>query len=113
MGHIRLGTLPQSQKWLDVVDLSDADASLDEVAAAAANASKLDLARASDDPACQLVSSLFVQLSLWARFPGFDQVLENLNFDPDSLSSVSTFLTNLNGSIDQSFFELGGSSDAG
>lgn len=113
MGHIRLGTLPRSKKWREVVDLLDADAPLDEVAAAAAKASELDLARASDDPAFQLVTSLLVQMPLWARSPGFDQVLENLNFDPDSLSSVSTFLANLSGSIDRSFFELGGSSDAG
>ncbi|MCC3306224.1 hypothetical protein [Sneathiella sp. HT1-7] len=113
MGHIRLGTLPQSKKWREVVDLLEADASLDEVAAAAARASELDLGRASDDPAFQHVTSLLVQLPFWARSPGFDQVLAGLNFDPNALSSVSSLLANLSGSIDQSFFELGGSSDAG
>ena len=36
MGHIRLGTLPQSKKWRDVIGLLDADAPLDAIAEAAA-----------------------------------------------------------------------------
>ena len=45
MGHIRLGTLPQSKKWRGVIGFLDSDASLEDVAEAAAPASKLDLGR--------------------------------------------------------------------
>lgn len=113
MGHIRLGTLPKSRKWREVVILLDSDAPLDDVAAAAAQASELDLGRASDDPTFQFVASLLIQMPLWARAPAFDEVLADLNFGPDPLSSVSSFLANLNDAIDQGFFELGGSSDPG
>ena len=50
MGHIRLGTLPQSKKWRDVVALLETDAPLERVAEAAAKASETDLSRASTDP---------------------------------------------------------------
>ncbi|GAA6160656.1 hypothetical protein NBRC116589_28300 [Ruegeria sp. HU-ET01832] len=39
MGHIRLGTLPRSRKWREVVDLIATDASVEEIAEAAADAS--------------------------------------------------------------------------
>lgn len=113
MGHIRLGTLPRSKKWRNVVELLDTNAPLDEVAAAAAKASELDLKLASNDPVFQLVASLLVQLPLWARAPGFEEVLSTLNMSVESLSSVSAFLSDIDKSINQSIFELGRSSDIG
>ena len=56
MGHIRLGTLPQSKKWCEVVSLLDADAPVERVAEAAVHASERDLSRASDDPGFQFIS---------------------------------------------------------
>jgi hypothetical protein len=38
MGHVRLGSLPRSRKWLQVVDLLDADADIGVVAAASSDA---------------------------------------------------------------------------
>lgn len=113
MGHIRLGTLSQSKKWRDVIGLLDSDASLEEVAEAAARASELDLGRASTDPAFQFVSSLLVQLPLLARAPGFEDALLDLGLGAEALGSVSALLTGLSDSIDQKVFELGQLSDAG
>ena len=95
MGHIRLGILSQSKKWRDVIGLLDSDASLEDLAEAAARASELDLGRASGDPAFQFVSSLLVQLPLLARAPGFDDALSNLGLDAGSLGSVSALLAGL------------------
>ena len=113
MGHIRLGTLPQSKKWRDVIGLLDSEASLEDVAEAAARASELDLERASSDPAFQFVSSLLVQLPLLARAPGFEDALNDLGLDAEALGSVSALLSGLSDSIDRNVFELGRSSDAG
>ena len=113
MGHIRLGTLPQSKKWRDVIDLLDTDAPLEEVAGAAARASEFDLNRAPDDPLFQFVSSLLVRLPLMARSPGFDAVLDEIGAGLDATKSVSAFLAGLSNSIDQFAFEAGRSSDAG
>lgn len=113
MGHIRLGTLPRSKKWREVVGLIDSDASIDEIAEAAAKASELDLSRASKDPRFQFISSLLVRLPLLARAPGFEDALADLGVGENALSSVTGFLAGLELAIDRQSFQTGSSSDAG
>ena len=113
MGHIRLGTLPQSKKWRDVIGLLDSDAPIEAVAEAAARASEFDLKRASDDASFQFVTQLLVRLPLLARAPGFEDELANLGIDKAALTSVTRLLSGLNEAISQQSFELGKSSDAG
>lgn len=113
MGHIRLGTLPRSKKWRDVVGLLESGDNVLAVAEAAARASDLDLSRASDDPRFQFVATLLVQLPLMARAPGFTGALDELGAGPDALQSVPDFLVGLNRIIDRNTFESGHSSDAG
>jgi hypothetical protein len=113
MGHIRLGTLPQSKKWREVIGLLDSDASMEDVADAAARASELELKRASDDPSFQFVTSLLVRLPLMARAPGFEDALASLGAGADAIDSVPALLAGLSRSIDQNAFETGWSSDAG
>lgn len=113
MGHIRLGTLPQSKKWREVVELLDSDAAIEAIAEAAAKASDRDLSRASSDPIFQFVSSLLVRLPLLARAPGFEDALADLGVGRDALSSVTGLLAGLELAIDRQSFETGYSSDAG
>jgi hypothetical protein len=47
MGHIRLGTLPKTQKWKQVVSLIAGGAKVDGIAAASAEAAENGLERAS------------------------------------------------------------------
>jgi hypothetical protein len=51
LGHIRLGTLPKTRKWQQVVDLLRPGADLETVAGSAAEAAETNLRSASDDPA--------------------------------------------------------------
>jgi len=113
MGHIRLGTLPQSKKWRDVIELLDTDASIHAIAEAAARASETDLRRASDDPSFQFVTQLLVRLPLLARAPGFEAEMASLGVDRDALGSVTEFLAGLSTAITHHNFELGRTSDAG
>lgn len=113
MGHIRLGTLPQSKKWRDVVGLLEAGASVDAIAEAAAKASERDLARASADPRFQFVTSLLVRLPMLARAPGFEDALRDLGAGENALSSVTGLLAGLELAIDRQSFVTGSSSDAG
>lgn len=113
MGHIRLGTLPRSKKWREVVEFLDAHASLDVVATAAARASERDLARASNDPNFQFVSSLLVRLPLLARGPGFEAELDALGIGANALGSMPGLLSGIELAIDRKAFDLGVSSDAG
>lgn len=113
MGHIRLGTLPQSKQWRAVVDLLEGDADLLQIAEAAARASESDLKRASSDPLFQFVSALLVQLPLWARAPRFDEALRGIGADPEAASSLAGLLTELSGAIDAEAYRSGRVSDAG
>jgi len=111
MGHIRLGTLPQSKKWRDVVGLLDSDVPVDAIAEAAAKASEYDLKGAPDDPGFQFVTNLLVRLPFLARAPGFEDVLTDLGIEKESLSSLPAFLAGLNNAIERNSFEVGYSSD--
>lgn len=113
MGHIRLGTLPHSKKWRQVVELLISNASLEEVAEAAAWASERDLDRSSDDPSFQFISKLLIELPLMARSPGFDGSLKELGMGVDALGSVSALLSGISDAIDLNAYETGRSSDLG
>jgi len=109
MGHIRLGTLPRSKKWRDVVDLLGSEVSAHEIAQAAANASERDLSRASRDPRFQFISSLLFRLPLLACAPGFEDALTDLGVGENALSSVSGLLSGPELAIDRESFRTGGS----
>ncbi|TDL91375.1 hypothetical protein [Meridianimarinicoccus aquatilis] len=113
MGHIRLGTLPQSKKWRDVVGLIDSGASVDVIAEAAAKASERDLSNASKDPRFQFVASLLVRLPLLARAPGFEDALADLGCGDSALVSVANLLAGLDAAIERQSFGTGHASDAG
>ena len=51
MGHVRLGVLPKSRKWRQVVEELRLGSELDVVAASAADAAETALRTASNDPA--------------------------------------------------------------
>jgi hypothetical protein len=51
MGHVRLGVLPASQKWRQVIDQLRLGADAELIAAAVAHAAEASLKRASYDPA--------------------------------------------------------------
>lgn len=113
MGHIRLGTLPQSKKWREVVSLLDADAPVERIAEAAVRASDRDLARASDDPGFQFISRLLVNAPLTARSPEYHAFLKELGINGADVQSVADLLAGLSRAIDRNTFEHGRSSDAG
>ncbi len=113
MGHIRLGTLPQSKKWREVMALLESDAPLERVAMAAAEASERDLSRASSDPRFQFVANLLVTLPLQARSPGFSEYLESLGLGSNDMASTTDLLSGLSRAIDANAHELGHFSDAG
>ena len=113
MGHIRLGTLPRSKKWQEVVALLEAEAPLERIAEASAIASERDLSRASADPQFQFVANLLVTLPLQARSPEFANYLDHLGMNVGDLASVTDLLTGLSRAIDERAFDLGRGSDAG
>jgi hypothetical protein len=92
MGHIRLGTLPKTRKWRQVVDLLRLGADLETVAGSAAEAAETSLRNASDDPAFLHAFWLLTQIPLAARGPAFANDLRRLGLrvpDQPSLMDVT------------------------
>lgn len=111
MGHIRLGYLPQTRKWREVVSLLQGDAPLEEVAAATADAVRSVLAGADKDPLFLAVTTLLVELPLIARGPDYLSALEAMGIDaPDS---VPALLSGIADRIDDIAYRSGERTDLG
>src|SRR3954447_24413072 len=78
MGHVRLGVLPKSRKWSQVVDELRLGTGVGEIAASAADAAEKALQGASKDPAFLHAFWLLTQIPLAARGPEFVQDLRRL-----------------------------------
>lgn len=113
MGHLRLGTLPQTKKWRAVVGLLAAEAPLSEVAEAAAEASERDLARVSRDSVFQFVSGLLVDLPHKARSPDYHAFMAELGLSSTETTSVPALLAGLGRAVDDMALRGGRGSDAG
>ena len=79
MGHVRLGVLPKSRKWRQVVEELRLGSGVDVVAASAADAAVTALRTASNDPAFLHALWLLTQVPLAARGPEFSQDLQRLD----------------------------------
>jgi hypothetical protein len=69
MGHIRLPTLPKSQKWEHVVGLIAGGSDVERTAAATADASEHELERASQDQGLTYAFWLLTQIPQAATLP--------------------------------------------
>src|SRR5262249_39039374 len=78
MGHIRLGVLPKTQKWNQVVSLIASGADVDRIAAASADAAEHGLERASQDEGLAHAFWLLTQIPQAARHPNFSERLWEL-----------------------------------
>ena len=78
MGHVRLGRLPTSRNWQEVVALLEQDAPVDAIAAGASGAAEIDLDAAASDSGFTRVCWLLAQIPLAARSPDFAEGLRGL-----------------------------------
>lgn len=113
MGHIRLGTLPQSGRWRAVIDMLGGEADAAEVAAGAAFAAETDLSRMPDDPVFQHVMDLLVKLPLAARSPDFSDALASLGLEGGPPSNLPLLLAQVQASVDGKARQSGHGNDAG
>jgi hypothetical protein len=96
MGHIRLGTLPKTQKWTSVVDLIAGDGDVERIAAASADAAERGLERAAQDEGLVHAFWLLTQIPQAARQSNFSERLWELGFtglssEPTLFEVVSSF----------------------
>jgi hypothetical protein len=114
MGHIRLGTLPKTQKWNQVVDLIAGGADVERIAAASADAAEHGLERSSQDEGLAHAFWLLTQIPQAARQPNFSERLWELGLTgvsskPTLFEIVAAFTRAVDGHVR----ELGKRTDLG
>ncbi|MEO0822533.1 MAG: hypothetical protein AAF074_19170, partial [Pseudomonadota bacterium] len=113
MGHIRLGSLPTSQRWRQVVELIAAGAPVDEIAALSAKAADYALKTASRDPALGEALWILVNLPLAARAPGFEATLARLDLHLGGPLSLFSLTAAIAERLDAQALVTGGRNDLG
>ncbi len=114
MGHIRLGTLPKTQKWDHVVSLIAGGADVEWIAAASADAAEHGLERAAEDQGFPHAFWLLTQIPQAARQADFADQLWELGVNvssskPTLLEIVAAFTS----AVDRHVRETGKRSDLG
>lgn len=101
MGHVRLGTLPASRKWRDVVSyLAGAEVDVADLAEAVARASDRSLTNAAKDPAFIEALWLLVQIPWAARSERFAEALGKLGIAVPDHPSATELVVGLDGAIE-------------
>jgi hypothetical protein len=113
MGHVRLGALPKSRKWNQVVDELRLGVDIVAVAATAANAAEASLQAASNDPAFLHSFWLLTQIPLAARGPDFAHHLRGLGVQVPDQPSLMDVVAAISGAVDRYAREQGGRTDLG
>ena len=113
MGHIRLGRLPRTRKWQQVVALLEEATPVGGIAAASADAAEAGIRQAIGDPALSHSFWLLTQIPLAARSPDLAASLEKLGLrvgpEPTLMEVVSAFSQ----AVDQHVGRAGGRTDLG
>lgn len=122
MGHQRLGDIPKTQKWQNVVakvaggGLGAQGAPLQpdvlqEIASETLTAAEGGLLKAIDDPGLRYTFYLLTQIVLAARDPEWLARLESLGIRLSEDSSLFDLTSEVQGVIDDHFSSKGGSTD--
>ena len=106
MGHLRLGQLPASKRWKQVVELLRVGGSAPDLAAATAQAAEFELQSAKSDPVLAYVVWLLTQLPLAARSRQFATRLSELGFDAGADASVLRLVAGFSKAIDRNVVGL-------
>ena len=113
MGHVRLGALPATRKWIRVVEELRLEAPVNIVAAATADAAESALHAARKDPAFLHAFWLLTQVPLAARSPDFAEDLRGLGVEVPDSPSLMDVVAGMSAAIDRHAREQGGRTDLG
>jgi hypothetical protein len=113
MGHIRLGTLPKTQKWNQVVSLIAGGADVEQIAAASADAAERGLERASHDEGLAHAFWLLTQIPQAARQSNFSERLWELGLTVSSEPTLLEIVAAFTRAVDRHVRDSGNRSDLG
>ena len=101
MGHVRLGVIPKSRKWRQVVEELRLGSEINVVAASAADAAEAALRAASNDPAFLHAFWLLTQVPLAARGPDFTRDLQRLGVQVPDRPSLMDLVAGISAAVDR------------
>lgn len=113
MGHVRLGKLPKTREWREVVKLLGEGVDAAEIAAAVAIAAEKQFEAARGDPVFGGTVWLLAQLPLAARSDRFDVELSALGFAAGSEQSLLSIVSGFSGAVERNTCRRGGHTDLG
>ena len=113
MGHVRLGRLPRTRKWNQVIALLSGGASAKEIAAATSSAAEKDMLRASQDPAFVHAFWLLTQIPLLARQKDFGVALRGIGLDVGDRPGLVEIIAAVSDAVDVHARTVGGRTDVG
>jgi hypothetical protein len=113
MGHIRLGELPRTRKWAQVVELIKRDGDAPAIAAAALDAAEKGFQQAAEDEGLGRAAWLLTQLPLAARDENYLDRLRALGVTVDGAPGLAELVGAFTDAIDTQMRRAGGRTDLG
>jgi len=100
MGHLRLGRLPKTRRWREVVELLDApEANSAAISAAVLHAAERRLRGLGKDSSLSYAFWLLTKITWAARQPGFEVELRRLGFEVTDDTSIFSFISEVSGHL--------------
>ena len=113
MGHIRLGNLPRTRKWQQVVALIEGGAGTAQIANATISAAEQGFKIAVEDKGLVETIWLLTQLPLAAKSEDFGQALQSVGLDVSDSPGLMEVLGAFSDAIDKKLTNNGGRTDLG
>jgi hypothetical protein len=113
MGHVRLGRLPRTRRWQQVVELLGGDAPIGAVAAASAAAAEAALRGAHADPGLGHAFWLLMQVPLAARASDLGTSLSRLGFRVPTEFTLLSIIGAFSDAVERHVQQRGGRTDLG
>ncbi|RME23961.1 MAG: hypothetical protein D6798_12400 [Deltaproteobacteria bacterium] len=101
MGHIRLGKLPRTRRWKEVLDLIGGGGSAAAVASATLDAADQELPSAANDPGVLRSFWLLTQLPDAARSDNFVEALRSLGLNVSDAPTTTEIVTAFTEAVDR------------
>jgi hypothetical protein len=114
MGHIRLGRLPRTRTWKQVVNLiDDKDSGAPAIAGATLKASEKGLEQVSNDSALVQSFWLLTQLPLCARAENYAEELRRIGISVSGAPTLMELVGAFSDAVDAHVRAVGGRTDLG